>query len=85
MVLIPLLFGVGIIFYNGKNPIGWALAGGSLVALVAGVLMNIHFILRPLSLFDLLCILILTVGGFSLFLKSLRGSRETDSSPADQS
>ena len=72
MILIPLLFGVGLIFYNSKNPVGWLLACGSLVALVAGVLMNLRFVMRPMSLFELLCILILTVGGLALFLRSLK-------------
>ena len=72
MILIPMMFGVGMIFYNSRNFIGWALAVGSLVALVVGVISSIHFVMRPMSLFDLLVILILTVGGAGLFLRSLR-------------
>ena len=34
MVLIPFIFGIGIIFYNARNFLGWLLAGGSLVALM---------------------------------------------------
>jgi len=72
MILIPMMFGVGMVFFNARNLIGWALAVGSLVALIAGVISSIHFVMRGMSLFDLLVILILCVGGAGLFLRSLR-------------
>ena len=72
MILIPLMLGIGMIFFNARNLIGWALAVGSIVALIAGVIANLHFSFRPMSLFDLLVILILSVGGVGLFVRSLR-------------
>lgn len=75
MVLVPFIFGVGMIFYNSRNWIGWLLAGGSIIALVAGVIASINFTLVGMSAFDLLMILVLLVGGIGLFLRSLRASR----------
>jgi uncharacterized protein len=72
MILIPLVLGIGIIFYNVKNILGWLLAVGSLAALIFGVISNIHFTLRTMSLFEFLMILILGVGGLGLMLNSLR-------------
>lgn len=72
MILIPFMFGVGIIFYNSKNWIGWLLAGGSLVALVFGVIANMTLQLDRMTAFELITILVLTVGGIGLFLRSLR-------------
>ncbi len=72
MVLIPFLFGVGMIFYNSKNVFGWMLSIGSLIALSLGVISSISFRLQPMSAFELLTILVLTVGGAGLFLSSLR-------------
>jgi len=72
MVLIPLAFGIGMIFYNARNFIGWLLALGSLAALLVGVLAGLQFTLRSMSLFDLLVILVLSMGGLGLFLNSLR-------------
>ncbi len=72
MVLIPFMFGVGMIFYNSKNWIGWLLAGGSLVALIFGVIANMTLQLARMSAFDLIVILVLFVGGLGLFLRSLR-------------
>lgn len=74
MVLVPFMFGVGIIFYNARNWIGWLLAGGALIALVFGVIASINFQFSAMSAFDLLVILILLVGGIGLFLRSLRGA-----------
>ena len=74
MILIPLMFGIGLIFYNAKNRIGWIIAGGSLIALVFGVIANTTVQFARLSIFDLLVIFVLLVGGLGLFLRSLRKS-----------
>lgn len=73
MILIPFIFGVGMIFYNGSSKIGWFLAVGSVIALVAGVISNLTLQFAALNVFDLLVILILLFGGIGLFLRSLRG------------
>ena len=72
MIMIPFMFGVGIIFYNSRNFFGWLLALGSLVALIFGVIASIRFTFKPMSAFDLIVILVLSVGGIGLFLRSLR-------------
>lgn len=75
MVLIPFIFGVVLIFYNGRSWIGWALSAGSLIALVAGVIASIQLTMGRMSAFDLLVILVLFFGGLGLFLRSLREGR----------
>ncbi len=72
MIMIPFIAGVIFIFYNSKNPIGWVLAIGALVALFAGVLVNTQFRFQRMSAFDLITILVLAFGGLGLFLQSLR-------------
>lgn len=72
MVMIPFMLGVGIVFYNSKNPLGWLLSCGSLVALVFGVIASVQFNIKPMSAFDLITILVLSVGGLGLFLRSLK-------------
>jgi hypothetical protein len=72
MVMIPFIFGIGIIFYNAKNPLGWLLAVGSLVMLSFGVVSSINFRMRSMSAFELIMILVLMIGGLGLFLRSLR-------------
>ena len=76
MVLIPFIFGVAIIFYNAKNWLGWLLAGGALVALIFGVIASLRFGFSGMSAFDLLVILILSMGGLGLFLRSLQSFKK---------
>ena len=74
MVMIPFIFGVGFIFYNAKNIIGWLLTIGSLTALIFGVIASIKFSFRSMTAFELIVILVLAFGGTGLFLRSLRSS-----------
>ena len=76
MVMIPFIFGVGIIFYNAKNWLGWLLAGGALVALIFGVIASLRFGFRGMSAFDLIVILVLSTGGLGLFLRSLQSFKK---------
>ncbi len=72
MVLVPLIFGIGFIFYNSNNPLGWLLSFASLIMLGFGIISSIEFRLRHMSAFELITILVLLIGGIGLFLSSLR-------------
>lgn len=72
MIMIPFIFGIGIMFYNYKNILGWVLTFGSLAALIFGVISSIQFRFSHMSAFDLIVILVLSVGGLGLFLRSFR-------------
>lgn len=74
ILLIPFIIGIVLLFYRAKNPVGWILAAGALVALVFGVLRNLRFSLVPMTVFELVLILVLCFGGLGLFLSSLRPS-----------
>ena len=72
MIMIPFIFGIGIIFYNSRNLLGWLLSIGSLTALIFGVISSVRFNLRTMTSFELIVILILAIGGLGLFLRSLK-------------
>ncbi len=72
MTLVPLIFGIGFIFYNSHNPIGWALSVASLAMITFGVISSIQFRMRHMSAFELIMMLVLMIGGVGLFLSSLR-------------
>lgn len=72
MVLIPMIFGIGLLFYNSKKILGWLLTFGSLIALIFGVLSNLRVYMRNMSIFELTVMLVLTFGGLGLFLRSLK-------------
>ncbi len=79
MVMVPFIFGVGIMFYNSKNPIGWLLTFGAIAALLFGVITSVHFSMRAMTAFDLIVILVLSFGGLGLFLRSLKNFDNTAS------
>lgn len=76
MIMIPFIFGVGLIFYNGRNILGWILSLGSITGLIFGVISSIRFSFRTMTSFDLIVILVLAFGGLGLFLRSLKALDE---------
>ncbi len=77
-IMFPFIFGVGFIFFNSKNIIGWILTLGSIAALIFGVIASIHFSFTTMSAFDLIVILVLSMGGTGLFLRSLKDTEEEE-------
>lgn len=75
MLMIPFVFGIGLVFHNGRSILGWLLALGAIVALVFGVLASVSFSLRGMTAFELITILVLAAGGLGLLLRSLRPMR----------
>lgn len=73
--LIPLLFGVGILFWNGRSIIGWLLTAGGALFILAGVLANMQLYFQPTSLLNTLIMLILLVGGLGLIARSTRSHK----------
>ena len=72
MIMIPFIFGIGLVFFNAKNILGWLLTLGSITALIFGVISSVRFNLRTMTTFELIVILVLAVGGLGLFLRSLK-------------
>jgi hypothetical protein len=82
IILIPLIIGVAMIFYNARSALGWLLAVGALAALVFGVIASLSLSLRTMTAFELICILVLAFGGLGLFLRSLRNSAAEEEAQA---
>jgi hypothetical protein len=70
--LIPLLLGIGILFFNGKSVLGWLLTGAGTLIIVLGVITNLQIFFRPTSLFNTILIFGLLAGGIGLVARSLR-------------
>lgn len=70
--LLPLLAGIGVLFFNGRSLPGWLLLGAGALILLAGIIANMHIYFAPTSLFDTLMILGLLAGGIGLVARSLR-------------
>src|SRR5206468_957743 len=50
LTLIPLLGGIGVLFFNGRSVLGWLLTVGGVALILVGVLMNLDIYFRPTSL-----------------------------------
>ena len=72
ITLIPMLIGIGLLFWSGRSVIGWLLTGGGALFILAGVLANLHIYFQPTSLFNTIVMLVLLVGGLGLIARSLR-------------
>ena len=76
ITLIPMLIGVGLLFWNGRSTIGRLLTIAGALFILAGVIANMHIYFQPTTLFNTLVMLILLVGGLGLIARSIRPHRE---------
>jgi hypothetical protein len=72
ITLIPMLIGVGMLFFNGRSAIGWLLTVAGALFILAGVIANMHIYFQPTTLFNTLVMLILLVGGLGLIARAIR-------------
>src|SRR3954469_9459311 len=71
ITLIPMLIGIGLLFWNGRSVIGWLLTAAGALFIAAGVIANLHIYFQPATLFHTLVMLILLVGGLGLIARAL--------------
>ena len=71
ITLIPLLFGIGILFVNGKSFAGRFLTGIGALFIITGIIVNMDINFRQTSLLNTLIMLILIVGGIGLIVRSV--------------
>jgi hypothetical protein len=72
LTLVPFIFGVAILFFNGRSVVGWLLLFVGLVLILAGIIMNLQIYFQHTSLFELIVMLVLLFGGIGLLARSLR-------------
>lgn len=73
--LVPLIFGIGFLFFNGKSIVGWILLMIGVVIIFAGILMNLHIFFKPTSLFNTIVMLVLLAGGIGLVARGIMPHR----------
>jgi hypothetical protein len=78
--LAPLIFGIGILFFNGKSIAGWLLLLVGVVVIFAGILVNLQIYFQRTSLFNTIVMLVLLAGGIGLIFRALapHGERTVD-------
>ena len=72
LTLLPLLIGIGILFFDASSVLGWLLAGAGAVIILAGIIANLRIYFRPATLFETLMMLGMLFAGLGLVARSLR-------------
>jgi len=71
LTLLPLVFGIGILFFNGKSIVGWLLLLAGVVIIFAGIIANLQIYFQPTSLFNTIMMLVLLAGGIGLVARGI--------------
>lgn len=72
LTLVPLIFGIGILFFNGRSVLGWLLLLGGAVIILAGIISNLRIYFEHTSLFNTLVMLVLLFGGIGLMARGVK-------------
>jgi hypothetical protein len=70
--LLPLIVGIGFLFFNGRSLAGWLLTFAGTVIILVGIISHLDIYFRSTSLFNTLVMLVLLAGGIGLVARSLR-------------
>jgi len=72
LTMLPLLIGIGVLFFDGKSKLGWILTAGGVLTILAAILMSLSIRWEPTSLFNTLLMFVLLAAGLGLIARSLR-------------
>ena len=72
VALIPMMIGIGILFFSGKNFIGWVLTVGGFLIIIVGILINLRIYFEPTNLVTTILILGTFAGGIGLVARALQ-------------
>jgi multisubunit Na+/H+ antiporter MnhF subunit len=85
ITLLPLLLGIGILFVNGKSFAGRFLTFGGALVIVVGIIANLDIHFQQTSLWNLMVMLVLLVGGIGLVVRSaMPMPRQGEADPASR-
>ena len=89
ITLLPMLFGIGILFFDGRSFAGRFLTGAGALFIVTGIIANMDIHYQRTSLFNTIVMLVLLVGGIGLVVRAAmpmeprKRQRSDDDAPAD--
>ena len=72
LTLLPMVAGVGVLFFDAASKPGWMLTFLGAVIILAGVIANLRIYFQPTSLFNTLMMLFLLGAGLGLVARSLK-------------
>jgi len=75
LVMLPLLIGIGVLFFNEKSILGWILTIVGLVTIFLGILMGLNIFFKPVSLYEGILMFGLISAGIGLVFKAIANSK----------
>ncbi len=72
LTMLPMLIGVGVLFFDGKSKLGWILTIGGVLTILAAILMSLSIRWETTSLFNTLLMFGMLAAGLGLIARSLR-------------
>jgi len=72
LTLIPLVIGIGLLFFDGGSIAGWVLAGGGAVIIFVGILANLQIFFTPTTLFNVILMLTMFAAGLGLMARAVK-------------
>ena len=72
LTLLPLIIGIGLLFFDGKSIVGWVLAGAGALIIFVGIIVNLQISFPQTSLFNVIVMLTLFAAGLGLIARSLK-------------
>jgi len=75
LVILPLLIGIGILFFNEKSILGWIVTIFGIITILLGILMGLRIYFRPVTLYQAVLMYGMTAAGIGLIAKAFFGKR----------
>lgn len=75
LVMLPLLIGIGVLFFNSKSLLGWILTGLGSLIIILGIIMGLTIYFRPVTLFQGILMFGMIAAGLGLLAKVLSKAR----------
>lgn len=72
LTMLPMLIGIGFLFFDGKSIIGWGLCVSGALIILAAILMSLSIHWGQTSLFNTLLMFGMLAAGLGLIFRSLR-------------
>ena len=77
-LIVVFLIGIVLLFVNSASPIGWLFTVSTVVAMVVGIIMNLHFNFHHMTLLSTLLMFGLPAVGLGMMLRSLKAHGSND-------
>jgi len=74
LTLIPLVIGLGLLFFDGRSIAGWVLTLGGAIIIFVGIFANLEIYFRQTTLFNVILMLTLFAAGLGLMARAVKSS-----------